>query len=280
MPKTALVLEGGGMRSLYTAGVLDALLKAGVHVDTCIGVSAGACNGMSFVSEQIGRNYRINTNYTHDPRYLSVQSLIKTGSMFGMTMIFHTIPNELDPFDWNRFAANPTKMVAGVTNCYTGKSEFMEIRSKKDMPILQASSSLPLVAKPMYLNGIPYMDGGISSSIPVGAALKDHDKAIVVLTRHRNFKKKPENLALLRQKYPDFAGLYYAMKNRQRVYTEEQELLKEYEQQGRAFVIAPKIPLKSGRMEKNRKKLNELYLQGYAEGTALAKDALAFVTEA
>ncbi len=272
--KIALVLEGGGMRSLYTAGVLDAFLKQGLSFDNCYGVSAGACMAMSFLSGQPGRNYRVNTRYLSDPRYLSVRSYLKTGSVFGMNMIFHTIPDILDPLDWQAIGENPAKLFVGVTNCYTGKAEFYPLRKREQVSLLQASSSLPGLSKPVYHRGAPYLDGGIAAPIPVDEALKTHDKAVVILTRTANYRKeKSKTTFLVAKKHPDFAGLLRTMNTRHILYNRTLQKLSALEAEGRVLIFRP-AELHASRTERDRKKLTDLYLQGFADGIA-KEDALA-----
>ncbi len=275
--KIALVLEGGGMRSLYTAGVLDAFLKQGLSFANCYGVSAGACMAMSFLSGQAGRNYRVNTRYLSDPRYLSIKSYLKTGSIFGMEMIFHTIPDILDPLDWRAIGENPAKLMVGVTNCCTGKAEFYPLRKKEQVSLLQASSSLPGLSRPVYRRGVPYLDGGIAAPIPVNEALQSHDKAVVILTRTAHYRKeKSKTTFLVAKKHPDFAGLLRTMETRHILYNRTLEELTALEAEGRVMILRP-TELHVSRTERDRKKLTDLYLQGFADGITKKEELKAFL---
>lgn len=193
--KIGLVLEGGGMRGLYTAGVLDGLTDAHWLPDYVVGVSAGADNAASYLSGQRGRNFRINTDYLKDKRYLSVHNFLRTKSLFGMDFIFHEIPNKLDPFDYKAFASCPCAFEVGVTEVETGKTAFLgrEPMEKGDFSALRASSSIPVFSPIVEIDGKKYLDGGTSDPIPVRRALEwGCDRVVVVLTRERGYRKKPE----------------------------------------------------------------------------------------
>ncbi len=167
-PKTALVLEGGGMRGVYTAGVLDRLMEEKLEFDVCYGVSAGACHACSFLSRQHGRAFAVNVDYLDDSRYLSVKSWLKTGDLFGAQMLYDIIPNQLNLYDYDAFAKNPTKFFAVATDCLTGKAEYFPITDMhRDVIKVRASSSLPLLSRMVEIDGRPYLDGGLADSIPV-----------------------------------------------------------------------------------------------------------------
>ena len=173
MKEIALILEGGGMRGVYTAGVLDFFLEKKIEFKYCMAVSAGACHGVSYVSKQHKRNYRVGIDYINDKEYLSFKNLIKTGSLFGMQMLFETIPNKLDPFDYEAFKESKTIFNVGVTNCETGLPEYYEIRDlMENYDTLRASMSLPLVAPIVSYKGKKLLDGGISNPIPVKKAMQ------------------------------------------------------------------------------------------------------------
>ena len=162
MYQAGLVLEGGGMRGLFTAGVLDYFIDLGMEFQEVYGVSAGICNACSYLSKQRGRSLRVNTDYLEDPRYCSVESLIKTGDLFGADMLYRIIPDELDPYDYETFQKYPGKAYAVVTNCETGKAEYMRLRRMdKDIQAVRASSSMPMVSRMVEIEGQLYLDGGI-----------------------------------------------------------------------------------------------------------------------
>lgn len=273
--KIGVVLEGGGMRGIYTVGVLDAFTKYKFMPDYLIGVSAGASNGVSYISRQEGRALRTNINYIGDRRYLSWSNYIKTGSLFGMDFLYEEIPQKLDPFDYESFFKNPCDFKVGVTNAETGKAEFYGKASLHDgATVLKASSSIPLVANPVSYRGNIYFDGGTAAPIPVGEALKDGcDKVIVVLTRDRNFVKPPLRcfplVAYKMRKYPAMVDL---LKRHHEVYRENQEEIRKLEKEGKAMVIAPAAPLQIDRFEKSRERLLAVYHQGLADGERFIKN--------
>ncbi len=271
--KIGLVLEGGGMRGLYTGGVLQAFSDGQWLPDYVIGVSAGACNAFSYLSGQQGRNLRINTDYLKDKRYLSVQNFLRTKSLFGMDFIFGEIPEKLDPFDYEAFRNNPCVFELGVTDVATGKPVYFSKDSfaDGDFTLLRASSSIPVFAPMVPYGDRFYLDGGTSDPIPVERALQmGCDKLVVVLTRERGYQKKPERFrAAYRRafrKYPCMAG---TLDRRHTVYNQTLKKVAELEQAGKALVIAPKTPLGVDRFEKNRDKLIAVYQQGLAQGEAL-----------
>ena len=273
--KIGVVLEGGGMRGIYTVGVLDAFTKYNFMPDYLIGVSAGASNGVSYISRQEGRALRTNINYIGDRRYLSWSNYIKTGSLFGMDFLYEEIPQKLDPFDYESFFENPCDFKVGVTNAETGKAEFYGKDSLRDgATVLKASSSIPLVANPVNYRGNTYFDGGTAAPIPVGEALKDGcDKIIVVLTRDRNFIKPPLRcFPLVAWKMKEYPAMVDLLKRHHEVYRENQEEIRRLEKEGKAMVIAPAAPLQIDRFEKSRERLLAVYHQGLADGERFIKN--------
>lgn len=272
--KTGLVLEGGGMRGVYTVGVLDAFVKYNFMPDYLIGVSAGASNGVSFISGQKGRALRTNTEYINDKRYLSLRNLFTQGSLFGMDFLYDELPKTIDPFDYDSFFKNPCDFKVGVTDAATGKPVFFGKDSLKDGSItLKASASIPLVSKAVKYRGKEYFDGGTSAPIPVEEALKDGcDRIIVVLTRHREFIKpalKCQSLcSFIMRKYPAMIEL---LKKHHIIYRENQKKIAELEKAGKAFVIAPKAPLAIDRFEKKKEKLLAAYRIGFKDGEEFLK---------
>ena len=257
MESTSLILEGGGMRGVYTAGVLDLLLDKDIDIKYCVGVSAGACNCVSYISKQHKRNYRVNLNYINDKRYLSVSNLIKTGSAFGMDMLFNIIPNELEPFDHKRFESSGVKFIVGATNCENGKAEFYNIKDFNDgygYDALKASISLPLVAKIVDFDNKKLMDGGIAAPIPIQKAIDDGiEKHIVVLTQHKGYRKsKTKIMPIIKRKYKKHPGLINAMENRYKIYNETLEQLD---------------------------KLEAIYNKGYEDAKAISEDLIKFINK-
>ena len=204
MDKLGLVLEGGGMRGLYTAGVLDFFLDHDIYADGVIGVSAGACHAASYISHQRGRAFRTGTQYLKDKRYMSLQSLIKTGDLFGADFVYNQIPNKLDLFDYDAFHQSGIKMYAVVSNLETGKAEYLPcINMHNDTINIRASASLPLLSKIVEINGKKYLDGGVCDSIPVKQFQNmGYKKNIIILTRAIDYRKGKNNmLPIIRKAY-------------------------------------------------------------------------------
>ena len=267
--KTGLVLEGGGMRGLYTLGVLDALAEYNISFDYVIGVSAGACHGSSFVSRQQERAYRIFNDYLKDKRYISIQNFIKTKSMFGMDFVFHEIPDKLDPFDFTTFANSPTEFVTGVTDMVTGQPVYFgKQENSYDMcTVIAASSSIPMFSPPVEYRGNYYLDGGTSDPIPFRKALKDGcDRLVVVRTRDRAYRKKPESGSLLyRRAFRQYPAMIDCIDRRHTVYNHQVACVERLEQAGQAFVYAPEKPVKISRFENDLRKLDFLYRDGWKD---------------
>lgn len=262
--KIGLVLEGGGMRGIYTVGVLDTLLNYNYLADYLIGVSAGASNGVSYISGQKERAKRTIINYIGNKRYLSISNYIKTGSLFGMDFLFREIPEKLEIFDHDAFFRCRCDYRVGVTNVETGKEEYYgkEALVKEDKNILlQASASIPMAAPIVNYKGKKYLDGGTADPIPIKKAFEDGcDKVIVVLTRDRNYKKKPTPAkpiySFVFRKYPKMVEL---LKMRHQIYNDTLEFIKEMEREGKAFVIAPDKPIEIERFEKDKNRLLKIY---------------------
>lgn len=269
--KTGLVLEGGGMRGLYTIGVLDYFMGQGIRADYVIGVSAGACNGASYVSGQKGRSYRINTNYLKDKRYLSLRNFLKTKSLFGMDFLFDTIPHQLDPYDYEQMFETECQFMVGVTNVFTGKPVYFD---KKDIDhhaeVLRASSSIPIFSPIVHYKGGQYLDGGTSDPIPVRKAIADGcENVIVVLTRHRGYvKPKSKYPVIYRSVFRKYPQMVRLLEERHEIYNDTLAYIQSLEKEGRAVVIAPSNPIRLGRFETDLRQLNALYAMGQADAAA------------
>ena len=270
--KVGLIAEGGGMRGAYTAGVLEVFLDKGLHFPYTIGVSAGANTLCSYLSEQKLRNKRIYTEWITDKRFINWRNLFTERAYFGMNFLFNELPTKLDPFDFEKFQENDTVFKVGVTNCLTGQCEFLEPKkaSSLDMAdqILQASSSLPFIAKMVNLNGIPYLDGGISDSIPIRQSEKDgYTYNIVILTRNADYRKTySKKMHILAKRHlKHYPCLAEAIGNRYAIYNDTLDYLTQLEKEGKVFILRPNRPLEVDRFEKNKDKLNLLYEQGYQE---------------
>lgn len=269
---TGLVLEGGGMRGVYTAGVLESFLDNGISFPYVIGVSAGACNAASYLSQQKGRNKRVNLEYISDSRYLSLQNYIKKRELFGMDFIFNEIPSRLIPFDFKTFYQNKTEFVIGTTDCTSGEPVYFKKSDYgKDMlTVLKASSSLPFVSQEIFFKGKYLLDGGISDSIPIKKAKSDgFGKNVIVLTRNEGYTKKPSRFGfLVKKKYSQYPGLQRALTRRYQMYNDTINEIIQEEKKGNIMVIRPSSPIKVGRLERNVSRLEELYQQGYEDGLA------------
>ncbi|MDQ6422396.1 patatin family protein [Paenibacillus sp. LHD-117] len=264
-----LVLEGGGMRAVYTAGVLECLMEHDLYFPYNIGVSAGACMGASYLSRQAGRNLTVNVDYVSDPRYISWSNLWKKREMFGMDFIFDEIPNRLVPFDYGAFEASAERYVVGTTDCETGESVYYE-RGEPGfdlLTLLRASSSLPFIARIVEFGGRKLLDGGLSDPIPLRKAEKDGNaRNILILTRNESYRKSPNRMAwMVRRAYGNYPKLVETMLRRHEVYNETLAYIAEQERRGAAFIIRPTETLSVGRMERDPKKLGALYEQGYED---------------
>lgn len=282
MIEAGLVVEGGGMRGVYTAGVLDYFMEKNLYFHDCYGVSAGACHISSYVSKQIGRSIKVTLDYINDKRYCSVNSLIKTGDMFGVEMLYDLIPNKLELYDYDTFNKFKGNFYSVVTNCKTGKAEYIKIKDmKKDIIAVRASSSLPLLSRIVEINGEKYLDGGITDSIPIKKSIKDgHKKNVVILTRDKTYRKsKPKFLSFLKFKYKKYPNLVKAIENRYKMYNETLDFLEEEKAKNKVFIIQPKLPVKISRIEKDKDKLKALYDQGYEDAKELYEDLMKFLEE-
>lgn len=265
MNKTSLVLEGGGMRGVYTAGILDYLMEKGVKFDSIYGVSAGALNGVNYKTGQIGRSLRTFTMYLKDERYAGVKHLIKDGDWFNVDFSYNQIPNKLDLADYDAFINNPTDFYAVVSNVKTGKAEYLHLTDiRRDMDGLRASASLPILSNLVEFRGQKYIDGGCCDSIPLEKSISDgHTKNLVVLTQHRGYQKKPSaNRYACRVMYKKYPAFVKAMDNRHNMYNQQLEYVYNQEKYGSAFVIQPDKLITVSRLENNPAKLVELYHQG------------------
>lgn len=280
MEEIGLIIEGGGMRGLYAAGVLDYFMEQDLYFKDCYAVSAGACHACSYLSKQIGRSIKVTLDYINDKRYCSVESLIKTGDMFGAKMLYDIIPNELNIYDYETYDNHNCNFYSVVTNCETGKSEYIKIKDmRKDIIAVRASSSLPLLSRIVEIDNKKYLDGGISDSIPIRKSIEDgHKKNIVLLTRDINYRKSKNNLMpLLKIKYKKYPNLLKSIKNRHEMYNDTLDFIEEERKSNNAFVIRPKSPVKIGRLEKDKTKLKALYDQGYNDAKDYFNDLLKFL---
>jgi predicted patatin/cPLA2 family phospholipase len=270
--QTGLVLEGGGMRGVYTAGILEYFLEQDLFFPYVIGVSAGACNAASYLSKQKGRNKTVTVEYASDPRYISWRNYFKNRQFFGMDFIFDEIPNQHVPYHYDVFYSSPVEFVVGTTDCLTGMPVYFKKQDygKDLLTVLRASSSLPFIAPEIRYQDKILLDGGISDPIPIKKAQSDgFKKNIVILTRNKGYLKKPSKFHfLVDRKYPDYKGLQQSLRTRYQVYNDTLDYLEKEEAAGNVLIIRPSEPLKVGRMERNSQRLAELYSQGYRDAKA------------
>ena len=280
---TGLVLEGGGTRGSYTAGVLDVFLEKGIEFPSIYGISAGAFNAVSYISKQPKRNLEIFYKYIGDERYLSVANLRKTGSLFGFGFIFGELSRQLVPLDYEAFQKSPVIFRVGATNVVTGKVVYFD---KEDitfpMDVLRASASLPMISPIVDYKGYHLLDGGVACPIPIERSIFDgNDKNVLVLPRNISYRKRarPEfPRAVLKSVYRDYPKLVDAMMNRSDVYNSQLDLIARLEKEGKAVVVRPSRPLAVGRYEKNREKLLEIYKLGRKDALKKLAEIRSFLT--
>lgn len=269
--KTALVLEGGAMRGLYTAGALDVFLDNDIDADAVYATSAGVLFGVNYISKQRGRTLRYNQRYAADPRYMGLRSLLTTGNIVNKEFAYYEIPFKLDVFDQEAFALSHTKLYATVTNVHSGQTEYKKIDDVlQQMEILRATSAMPFVSKMVELDKQFYLDGGITDSIPLARCLNDgYNKVIVVLTRPANYRKKAMNPLLAKIFYRKYPKLVEAICRRHTMYNAQMEHVERLEQQGKIAVIRPTKHIHIGRIEKNPDTLQTMYDLGVNDATQL-----------
>lgn len=259
--KTGLILEGGAMRGIYTAGVLDVFMEHGITFDGVIGVSAGAIHGCSFVSGQKGRSLRYYLKYRSDRRFMSFWNLLRTGDVVDKKFCYHDIPECLDPYDYEAFLKSGTRFYAVCTNVETGRAEYLQLKNMRtEVDIMRASASMPYVSRMVEFGGMKLLDGGCADSIPVMAFRRmGYEKTVVVLTRHDGYVKNPENPKLIRAFYHKYPNFVKTLSKRHLVYNRTIEKIHSLEKEGSIFVIRPSVELTIGRMEKDPDKILEVY---------------------
>lgn len=282
--KTGLVLEGGAMRGLFTCGILDVFLEQGVEFDGAVGVSAGACFGCNLKSRQPGRALRYNLRFAHDKRYCSVRSLLTSGDIYNADFCYRQIPDELDKFDYEALKKNPMEFYMAVTDINTGKPVYPKLTdgSRKELTWMRASASMPLVSRPVEIDGGKYLDGGMSDSVPLQFMESvGYNRNVVILTQPRDYVKPPNKLMwlmrIMLRKYPK---LLDAMANRHKMYNEETHHVFEQEKLGNAFVICPDEPLGISRMESDTKELQRVYDMGRKMALERLDEIRKFLTRA
>ena len=263
---TALVLEGGGMRGVFNSGVMDYLMDAGISFPHCIAVSAGACNGLSYMSRQRGRAKLSTIDYMKKYRYIGMKHLWSQHSIFDQHTMYDRLPNELLPFDYATCFANPMRFEMVVTNCRTGQAEYLTETQDPERLLLitKASSSLPYVCPIVNVDGEPMLDGGIADSIPVERALAlGFKKPVVVLTRNRGYRDTGRDIKQPKFIYRNYPRLRLLLSKRHELYNQELELIERMEDAGEIIAIRPIRPMEVDRLEQDEEKLNALYEEGY-----------------
>ena len=268
--RTGLVLEGGGVRGIYTAGVLDVFMEEGLTFDGVIGVSAGAIHACSYLSGQKGRSIRYYRKYVSDPRFMSLRSWLKTGDVVGADFCYHELPDKLDVYDHEGFLRNPTPYWVVCTDVETGKAEYIRLTDMRgQIEYLRASASLPYFSRIVTLDGRKYLDGGCSDSIPAEAFRRmGYGRNVVVLTRDASYRKKPEMTALARLVYRKYPAFVRTLERRHEMYNEQLAQIGQMEAEGSVFVIRPAKPLEIGRLESDPEKVQRVYEQGCADARA------------
>lgn len=272
--KIGLVLEGGAMRGLFTAGVLDIFLDNNVEVTDVVGVSAGTLFGVNYVSKQRGRALRYNLKYINDKRYMNVKSWLKTGNLINKDFTYYKLPFQLDVFDNKTFKESPINFFATVTNIETGEAEFVKIEDAyKQMETLRATSALPFISEIIEVGNKKYLDGGISNSIPVDFFEKqDFDKVIVILTRPITYRKEKTTGIQYKMFYKKYPKLVEKLENRYKEYNDTVDKIVELEKEGKLFVIRPSENIAIKRLEKDIEKLQKVYDLGLKDGNNIIED--------
>lgn len=282
MEKTGLVLEGGGVRGIYTAGVLDVFLEQGVTFDGLVTVSAGAIHGCSYLSGQRGRSLRYYKKYCADPRFMGLRTWITTGDIVGAEFCYHTLPEQLDIYDYAAFDRCGVPFYVTCTNVETGEPEYLRITDmKKQIDCLRASASLPYCSRLVEIGGKKYLDGGCTDSIPVEAARRlGFGRNVVVQTRPADYRKQPEMrlmAGLVYRKYPRFRA---ALERRHEMYNQAAERVRQLEAEGSVFVIRPERALEVGRLEGDPEKVQQAYDLGRADALKRLDDLNAWLNHA
>ena len=275
--KTGLVLEGGGMRGVFTSGVLDAFMKHDLYFPYVVAVSAGACNGLSYMSRQPRRARYSNIDLLQKYGYISLKSLITQGSIFDPNILYERFPKEIVPFDYKTYRENPAIYEVVTTNCLTGRAEYLSEKQDADRltAIIKASSSLPYVAQITHVDGVPMLDGGIVDSIPVVRAIdKGYSPNVVIMTRNRGFRSAEPDFKVPRLFYKQYPRLRVVLSHHVKAYNEQLDLIERMEDWGEVVCIRPERPMEVDRICRDVSKLEALYEEGFALGEKFCADVL------
>ncbi len=279
--RIGLVLEGGGLRGIFTAGVLDFFLEKNINFDNCLAVSAGACLGASYMSRQHRRGFDAVADHINKKEYASFYNLITTGDFFHVDYSYRRIVEEFNPFDNEAYMNNPMKFQVVMTNVRTGEAEYPHVKDAiKEIIYIRASASLPFLSRMVKIDGNLYLDGGVSDPIPIKKSIENgNGRNVIIMTRDRKYRKKQSKLgkisAVRYKRYPEFVEL---MNTRFSRYNDTLEYIYELERQGKVFIIQPEAPLKMGRIEKNREKLSAVYNTGYKEAEKQYESLMEYIT--
>ena len=281
--KRGLILEGGALRGLFTAGVLDVFLEAGLAFDGAVGVSAGACFGCNYKSRQPGRVIRYNRRFARDPRYCSWKSLLKSGDLFNADFCYRELPLELDPFDCAAYDANPMEFHLSATDCETGRPVYRRLDRADETAFrwMRASASMPLVSRPVEIDGRFYLDGGLSDGIPLGYFESiGYERNVVITTRPRGYRKSPSRkLALLKPLFRRFPAVYHALATRHEWYNATLRHIDEQVAAGRAFLICPGSALPISRICHDPETMQTVYDIGRATAGRLLPQVQSWLKE-
>lgn len=279
--KIGLLLEGGAMRGLYTAGVLDIFIKNNIKVDDIMGVSAGALFGMNYKSKQAGRVLRYNKKYVSNKEFMGFYSLIKTGNIMNKDFCFNRLVYDLDPVDFESYKNSKENFYTVVTNLESGKAEYIKIddlKQQEQMEYLRASGSMPFVSKPVCIQGKEYLDGGIADSIPIDKMVSmGYDRIIVVLTRPKGYRKKKSNKFIPKIYYHKYPNLVNSINNRYLLYNKQLDTIEKLEKDGKIFIIRPSRLVNIKRIEKNPDKLQEMYDLGVCDTNQVFSQLLEYL---
>lgn len=269
--KIGLVLEGGGMRGLYTAGVLDVMMEHQWMPDVVCGTSAGVTFGVNLLSQQKGRVLRYNCRYAGDRRYISLHSWLTTGNMINRDFAYDLLPHELDPFDEETFEQSKAAFYATITNMRTGQAEYVRITNTwQQMDVIRASASLPIICQPVEWQGEKYLDGGLVDNIPLDKCIElGCDKIIIVLTRPLEYVRNDHIAGVCRLCYPRYKALLRAIEQRNDRYNARLQQIRRLEQEGKVFVLRPSENISVGRLEKDVARLQALHQLGVSDATRL-----------
>ena len=281
--KRGLVLEGGGVRGLFTAGVMDVLMERGVRFDGIVGVSAGACFGCNYKSGQIGRVIRYNKRFARDPRYCSWRSLARTGDLFNADFCYRELPMELDVFDAAAFRSSPMEFHVVATDCATGKAVYRRIDEADETAFrwIQASASMPLVSRPVAIDGGKYLDGGLSDGIPLRYFESlGYDRNVVITTRPRGYRKFPSWKHRLAKPFlRHYPAVYKALKTRHEWYNDTLKHIDSRVDDGAAFLIAPDAPLDISRACHDPERMQAVYEVGRRQAEAVLNEIIDFLAD-